>query len=122
MRIGRQHVGCEQLGCIWGCQERIVYWRIGCAAHQPPFSSAKWFRLLHFMKTSIVAAVLFSVFNIHAQNAGLAPVAGQANGSAPAQDTPYAIVQNGANSRVWERTTYEQLPSGEFVPHIHRYE
>ena len=49
-------------------------------------------------------------------------MAGLANGSAPAQDTPYAIVQNEANSRTWERTAYEQLPSGKFVPHIHRYE
>ena len=75
------------------------------------------------MKTPILAAVLFSVaLNSHAQSAGLAPVAGQANGSAPVQDTPYAIVRNDANSRTWERTTYEQLPSGEWMPHIHRYE
>lgn len=38
------------------------------------------------------------------------------------QDTPYAIVENQANSRTWERTWYEQLPSGEAVPHIQRYE
>ncbi|HWD92518.1 MAG TPA: LamG-like jellyroll fold domain-containing protein [Verrucomicrobiae bacterium] len=40
--------------------------------------------------------------------------------SAAPQDTPYAVIQRDANSRVWERTTYEQGPSGEVFPHVHR--
>jgi len=74
------------------------------------------------MKTSIVAVALFSVvLNVHAQNAGLAPMAGQANRPAPVQDASYTIVQSDANSRVWERTNYEKSPSGEMIPHVHSY-
>ena len=39
----------------------------------------------------------------------------------PPQDTPYAVVDRDANSSVWERTTYELSPSGEWVPQIHSY-
>jgi hypothetical protein len=35
--------------------------------------------------------------------------------------TPYTIVSRDANSRVWEKTTYEVSPSGEIVPQVHRY-
>src|SRR5215469_742872 len=40
--------------------------------------------------------------------------------SVPSQ-TPYAIVSRDANSRVWERTTYDVSPSGQTIPHLHRY-
>ena len=64
------------------------------------------------MKTPFFAALLSSiVINTYAQ--------GQS--SEPPQDTPYAIVQNDANSRIWERTTYEQLPSGQTIPHVDHY-
>lgn len=36
-------------------------------------------------------------------------------------DTPYEVVSRDANSRVWERTEYEQGASGEWVPRVHRY-
>ena len=32
---------------------------------------------------------------------------------------PYKIISRDANSRVWERTTYEALPSGKVIPHKH---
>jgi Bacterial Ig domain len=35
--------------------------------------------------------------------------------------TPYSIVQRSANSRIWQQTTYEQLPSGQKIPHVHQY-
>ena len=35
--------------------------------------------------------------------------------------TAFSIVNRGAHSRVWERTTYEQDPSGKILPQIHRY-
>ena len=50
---------------------------------------------------------------------GASAHAGQ--GTIQAQDTPYAAVEQGANHRVWQRTTYEILPSGQKIPHIHQY-
>src|SRR6185437_10172064 len=37
-------------------------------------------------------------------------------------NTPYSVVSHDANSRVWERTTYEKAPDGQWIPHTHRYE
>ena len=34
---------------------------------------------------------------------------------------PYKIVQRGANSRIWQNTTYEKLASGQLIPHIYQY-
>jgi archaellum component FlaF (FlaF/FlaG flagellin family) len=35
--------------------------------------------------------------------------------------TPYSIVANDANSRIWERTVYEQGPDGQVVATTHSY-
>ncbi len=37
------------------------------------------------------------------------------------QPTPYTIVQRSANSRVWESTSYELLPSGQVVSNLQHY-
>jgi len=64
------------------------------------------------MKTPIISAILlWFAIDIHAQSSG----------STQPQDTPYAVVQRDANSRVWERMTYEQSPSGEIISHVRRY-
>lgn len=39
----------------------------------------------------------------------------------PPRDTPYAVVSRDANSRIWERTTYEKRRDGQWIPHVHRY-
>ena len=72
------------------------------------------------MKTSLRLPVAlwlcFSASLLHAQstaNSGNAP-------SLPAP-TPYSIVQQDANSQVWESTVYELDPSGQAVPRKHRY-
>jgi hypothetical protein len=53
------------------------------------------------MKTPLVAFLfLLLAINSHAQ---------------------YAVVQRDANSRIWERTTYKQAPSGELLPQSTRY-
>lgn len=36
--------------------------------------------------------------------------------------TPYTVVSRDANSCIWERTEYEQTPSGEVRAHVHRYQ
>jgi hypothetical protein len=36
-------------------------------------------------------------------------------------NTAYAVIGQGANQRVWQRTTYETDPSGQVIPHIHQY-
>lgn len=72
------------------------------------------------MKTIFWAMALSSIiFNLSAQTT-VTP--GQTSGSTLSQDTPYAISENEANSRTWERTWYEQQPSGQVVPHVQRYE
>ena len=37
------------------------------------------------------------------------------------EDTAYAVTSRDADSRVWERTTYEQDSAGQWVPHVHSY-
>jgi len=44
------------------------------------------------------------------------------NSTGTTTGTVYSIVAQDANSRVWARTNYELLPSGESVPHVQRYE
>jgi hypothetical protein len=41
---------------------------------------------------------------------------------APTQtDTPYAVVDRGANYRVWARTNYQNGPDGQLEPQVHSY-
>ena len=35
--------------------------------------------------------------------------------------TAYQVVERGANHKVWQRETYEKLPDGRIVPHLHTY-
>jgi hypothetical protein len=35
--------------------------------------------------------------------------------------TPYAIVAQGANHQVWQWETYELIPGGRVMPHVHQY-
>jgi hypothetical protein len=48
-------------------------------------------------------------------------LAGLSATTVPAQDTPYAVVERGANHRTWERTLHEKRPDGTIIPHIHGY-
>src|SRR5262249_38324882 len=82
------------------------------------------FQPVTIMKTSLIVRLLFSIaVNIQAQTA----VPGQANGVSQGitnikpKDTPNTVISRDANSRVWERTTYEQGPSGAVIPRVHRY-
>src|ERR1043166_539355 len=71
------------------------------------------------MKTTFWSGLLFfTVLNLSAQ---LNDATNQMIGATPPRNTAYAVVQNDANSRNWERTTYDQSPSGETVPHVHGY-
>ncbi len=71
------------------------------------------------MKTAfaILVALCVSTYSTNAQTASSSsPTAGTTG-----QGTPYAVVSKGANEQVWQKTTYETLPSGQTVPHIHQY-
>ena len=39
----------------------------------------------------------------------------------PTNEPAYAVVERGANHRVWQMTNYATLSSGETVPHNHKY-
>ncbi len=75
------------------------------------------------MKTSWLTIVLlvFAASRVQGQGSqsGTPAIAGQ--GTVPAQDTPYAVVSKGANQQVWQKTTYETLPSGQMIPRVHQY-
>jgi hypothetical protein len=72
------------------------------------------------MKTSFIAVLLVSIplfVAAQAVNAGnLTPVSGTP------QDTPFSISQRDANENLWQRITYEQMPSGEWIPRIESYQ
>jgi RHS repeat-associated protein len=75
------------------------------------------------MKTSWLTIVLLVVAasRIQGQVSQSGPPASAGQGTIQAQDTPYVVVSKGANQQVWQKTTYETLPSGQMVPHIHQY-
>ena len=75
------------------------------------------------MKTSWLTIVLlvFTTGRIQGQVSQSDPPAIAGQGTVPVQDTPYAVVERGANQRVWQRTTYETTPDGGQVPHLHKY-
>jgi hypothetical protein len=67
-----------------------------------------------FMRTfNLVCVTLtLAVFSSQGQNV---------QNANPPPDSPYAVVEKGANYRVWEKTKYERRPDGTVVPHIHKY-
>jgi hypothetical protein len=74
------------------------------------------------MKTAYLAALLFLTgSNLFGQQ-NAEPAQAQNQKPKPTiRDTPPSVVERDANSRVWQGTTYEKLPSGEFIPHLHTY-
>src|SRR3984957_20238633 len=70
------------------------------------------------MKTvaSLMAALLLSNIGFQAL-----AVADQNNQQGVPTPTAYSIVENEANSRVWQRVTYETGPNGEQRQHVHKY-
>jgi len=68
------------------------------------------------MKAIYFIAVLLAlcVLNLRAQTSDPA----QTGVPAP---TAYQVVDEGANYSVWQRTTYEQGPNGEVIPHLEEY-
>jgi alpha-tubulin suppressor-like RCC1 family protein len=75
------------------------------------------------MKTSwlIISLLVFAASRIQGQVSQSGPLASAGQGTIQVQDTPYAVVSKGANQQVWQKTTYETLPSGQTIPHIHKY-
>jgi len=67
------------------------------------------------MKTisAITVALCFSTYCTCGQTTST-PLASNAK-------TPWVVTSQGANQRVWQKTTYENLPSGQGVPHTHSY-
>lgn len=113
MKKGRQQVGRGQLGGYQG------WWMARCLREKQFSPRAFFLRVVstfQFMKTSLAVVFVCSIAT------GLLAQTAQQKSPAPPEDTPYTVVNRDANSRVWERTTYEQGASGEIVPHIHRYE
>ncbi len=47
--------------------------------------------------------------------------ASQSAAAAVPPPTPYQTVSVGTNFRVWQRLTYEPMPNGQMLPHVHRY-
>lgn len=67
------------------------------------------------MKASLMAALFLSTLIVSQGQTSI-----QKAKTAPA-DTAYAVVERGANHRIWEKTSYEPGPNGQAVPKIHRY-
>jgi len=72
------------------------------------------------MKIPILALVLiaFVVNDLNAQTAAQQTQVTQANVPVP---TPYAVVRQDANTRVWQREEYEAGPNGKIITHLRHY-
>jgi hypothetical protein len=68
------------------------------------------------MKPSLIVSLL-AIATLSAQ---ADPTATSSQTALPAP-TAYAIAQQDGNSRIWQRTEYEQSPAGQAVPKIHKY-
>ena len=76
------------------------------------------------MKTvfAILVSLCVSTHLTNAQNISSSPVAPPTSaGQNRPIDTPYAVVERGANYRILQRTTFETTLAGQAVPHIHKY-
>jgi len=72
-----------------------------------------FFQQFTFMKTSIVAALLFSIGGVLLGQT-VNPAINAPQSSLPSsKGAPYIVVEKSANSRVWARTNFEQSASGE---------
>jgi hypothetical protein len=60
------------------------------------------------------------ILSVSAQNTTVNPATGTTIQTLP-QPTPYQVINQGANNRVWERTVYEPGPGGKAIPKKHRY-
>jgi hypothetical protein len=101
-----------------------------CESGQPGFISGRYaFSVLSsvsfsdsipptVMKIPIIAIVLLAIGSVGLRAQTSTAAATQANVPAP---TDYQIVQQDANSRVWEREIYEQGPNGQIVARPHKF-
>jgi hypothetical protein len=113
-------------------------WMLDCKVRKQPmrflrlwkrivFQESFFWRTYHFgfpfnsMKTSWLTIALLAFTVKVAQGQDSQPAASTSRGTIQAQDTTYAVVDRGANHRVWQKTTYETLPDGKQIPHIHKY-
>jgi len=72
------------------------------------------------MKTHslILTLSICSAWSIRGQTTSPATVGTTATATA----TPYSVVANGPNHRIWQSTTYEVTPDGKTLPHLQQYE
>src|ERR1039458_2311888 len=117
MKASGQWVECKRL--MRFSDGEWAYLSRGCF----PGSSITSDFFFNFMKTSwlTIALLVFAASRIQGQVSQSGPPAIAGQGTVPVQDTPYAVVDRGANHRVWQRTTYETRPDGKQIPHIHQY-
>ena len=73
------------------------------------------------MKNTLHICIAVAISLISTGPLAGAPTAADKQISAVPSPTPYSVVGRDANSRVWERTTYELSPAGSVVPQTNRY-
>jgi hypothetical protein len=74
------------------------------------------------MKTPYLIILLSGFWLLNTQGQAVPSSIAAATGpTGTLPDTPYAVVDRGANSRVWQRTTYETTPDGKQIPRTHQY-
>src|SRR5260370_5201829 len=69
---------------------------------------------------AVIVLSFAAAFSGFAQ-ASQAPAGGLAAAPSPMPDTPYSVVERGANHRVWQKFSYETTASGEVVSNHHSY-
>jgi hypothetical protein len=95
---------------------RILGWRWSIF----PQTVAPFVFVFSPMKLSSVVILLLAL-TVMRTEADLTPASPKQVPVVLPDPTPYAVTSRDANSRVWERTTYEQSPSGQIVPKQHSY-
>ena len=93
---------------------------------QPGFISSRHTFDVHFWRSNLFLAMKIPCFAIVLSAIGSVglraqtPTTAASHGNLPAP-TDYKIVQQDANSRVWQREIYEQEPNGQIVARPHQF-
>ena len=77
------------------------------------------------MKTTgiIIVVLVLCIVRLPADPTATATAtsAGMVQGTPLPDATPFQVMERGADHRVWQRSTFEKLPNGKVVTHVHKY-
>jgi hypothetical protein len=95
--------------------------KIPLILHRSPFVANKKTNMWNARPALVVIVLFFAAAFSGFAQASQAPAGGTATAPSPTPDTPYSVVERGANHRVWQKFSYETTVDRQVVAHSHSY-